>query len=216
MAPSACQQPALLALGTDDRVSTGSKAGLPARPRGILSGVVRTETAAIPPPTLDLMSAVASDEVREKAFDWLCDSATASARRDGRGWPGPRWNASSRRRPGWPRSKRRGTAQRGTCRLACRRWSKRSWRQRRHPAQDRRDRERKGRRPHPKSLVLRGAALVVLRTGVIPGLMSKRHRPTLGVPEDSKGWPVAVGITFGAGVGGSRVGWRARRVHRSG
>ena len=44
----------------------------------------------------------------------------------------------------------------------------------------------------------------------------KRHRPALGVPADSQGWPVAVGITCGAGAGGSQVGWRARRVLRSG
>jgi hypothetical protein len=72
MKPFAGKKPAFLALRTGDRGTNGANPGLPARPRGILSGVARTETAAIPPPTPDLMSAVASDAVLAQAFDWLC------------------------------------------------------------------------------------------------------------------------------------------------
>jgi hypothetical protein len=43
---------------------------------------------------------------------------------------------------------------------------------------------------------------------VSTGFKSKRRRPNRGVHADSKGWPVALGTTFGAGAGGSRGGWQ--------
>jgi hypothetical protein len=39
---------------------------------GVLAPVARTENAATPPMTMDLMSEIASDEVLEQAFEWLC------------------------------------------------------------------------------------------------------------------------------------------------